>query len=70
MDENQKAKLNIDTLPNSLENAYRLAEDSKLVRETLGDHVFEKLIANKKIEWDNYRIHVGGFEIDRYLPML
>jgi len=70
MSEQQKAGLNIDTLPNSLENAVRELEESELAREALGDHVFEKLIANKKIEWDQYRIHVSQFEHDKYLPML
>jgi len=41
---------------------------SKLVREVLGDHIFNKFIENKKIEWDTYRTHVSQFEIDRYLP--
>ena len=45
-------------------------EKSKLVRETLGDHIFDKFIENKKIEWDRYRTHVSQYEIDRYLPML
>ncbi len=65
-----KSTHNIDTLPDSLENAIRLAEGSKLVRETLGEHVFSKLIENKKIEWDRYRIHVSQYETDKYLPML
>jgi len=65
-----KSNHKIDTLPDSLENAIRLAEGSKLVRETLGDHVFSKLIENKKIEWDRYRIHVSQYETDKYLPML
>ncbi|MCX5840239.1 MAG: hypothetical protein NTY16_02035 [Deltaproteobacteria bacterium] len=47
-----------------------LTEKSKLVRETLGDHVFEKFIENKKLEWDRFRIHVRQYEIDRYLPMI
>jgi len=41
-----------------------------LVHEALGDHVFEKFIANKKIEWDQYRIQVTKYEHDRYLPIL
>jgi len=36
----------------------------------LGDHIFEKFIANKTIEWDNYRLHVSKYEIDKYLPIL
>ncbi|MBP1727445.1 MAG: hypothetical protein H6Q51_2743, partial [Deltaproteobacteria bacterium] len=29
-----------------------------------------KLVANKKIEWDRYRIHVSKYEVERYLPLL
>jgi glutamine synthetase len=47
-----------------------LVSKSKLVRETLGDHIFQKFIENKKVEWDRFRIHVSQYEIDRYLPML
>jgi glutamine synthetase len=67
---NSRDKRRFKTLPDSLENAIRAAEKSKLLRETLGDHVFEKLIANKWIEWDAYRIHVGEYEVDKYLCML
>ncbi|HPC11900.1 MAG TPA: glutamine synthetase family protein, partial [candidate division Zixibacteria bacterium] len=58
MSEEQKARLNIEVLPNSLENAVRMFEESQLMREVLGEHVFTKLIENKRIEWDQYRIHV------------
>ena len=36
----------------------------------LTHHVFDKFMANKKLEWDRFRVHVSQFEIDRYLPML
>ena len=70
MSGDQKKKAGIDHLPNSLENAIREAGKSDLVKETLGDHVFEKLIENKLIEWDNYRIHVSKYELEKYLPWL
>jgi glutamine synthetase len=70
MSEERKKELNVDTLPNSLENAIRELENSELARETLGEHIFTKLIENKKIEWDQYRIHVSQFEEEKYLPML
>ncbi len=66
----EKEGLAIETLPNSLENAINEFANSEFAHETLGDHVFEKLIANKRIEWDSYRMHVGQFETDKYLPML
>ncbi len=70
MSAEEKAKLQIDTLPNSLENAIREFEKSELVRKALGDHVWEKLIENKKLEWDQYRMHVSQHEVDKYLSML
>lgn len=70
MSDETKTGLNIETLPNSLDAAVRLFEKSELMRETLGEHVFEKLIENKRIEWDEYRIHVSQLETDKYLPML
>jgi len=45
-------------------------EKSELVRKTLGDHIFNKFVANKKIEWDRYRIHVSQYEIEKYLTIL
>ena len=70
MSAREKAQLNIDTLPNSLENAVNEFEKSEFVKEALGEHIHQKLIENKKIEWDDYRIHVSQFENDKYLPML
>jgi glutamine synthetase len=60
----------ITDLPGNLYAAILEAEKSELVKRTLGDHVFNKFIANKKIEWDDYRVHVSQFEIDKYLPKL
>jgi len=62
--------IKIDSLPDSLENAIRAMAESKLVRETLGDHIFDAMIANKKVEWDAYRISVTNFEIEKYMPFL
>jgi len=60
----------IESLPGSLGEAISATEKSDLVREALGDHIFEKFIANKKIEWNNYRMHVSDYEIEKYLPIL
>ena len=50
--------------------AIQAVEASALVRETLGDHIFNKFIQNKKIEWDCYRTHVSQYEIEKYLPIM
>ena len=70
MSASEKAGMGIEALPGSLGEAIACTEKSELVREALGDHVFEKFIANKKIEWDRYRVHVSQFELETYLPIL
>ncbi|MCI0530788.1 MAG: glutamine synthetase, partial [candidate division Zixibacteria bacterium] len=70
MTEAGRKKLKIETLPYSLENAIEIFEKSALMKETLGNHIFSRLIANKKTEWDEYRVHVSRFEVDKYLPLL
>ena len=66
----EREQMVIPSLPGTLEEAISVTEKSSLVRETLGDHVFEQLLANKRVEWDAYRIHVSQYEIDNFLPML
>jgi len=70
MTEKERQARGINTLPASLADAIALTEKSDLVRKALGDHVFNAFIENKKIEWNQYRIHVSKYELDRYLPML
>jgi len=70
MNEVARERAGIVSLPGSLFEAIQEAEKSDLVRETLGDHIFNKFISNKKIEWDRYRTHVSKYEIDNYFPIL
>ena len=60
----------IEALPGNLWEAIKITENSKLVRESLGDQVFGSFIENKKIEWENYHSQVSNYEIRRYLPVL
>jgi glutamine synthetase len=70
MSEADRRAQGIAELPGSLHEAVQEVEKSALIKETLGDHIFNKFIENKKIEWDRYRMHVSAFEIERYLPIL
>ena len=45
-------------------------EGSELVAETLGEHVFDYFLRNKREEWVSYRAEVSPFELRRYLPVL
>lgn len=66
----ERKALGIESLPGSLKEAIDLALESKLLRETLGEHVFTYLIESKMAEWDEYRTVVHPYEIERYLPIL
>jgi glutamine synthetase len=70
MNESQRAEMGIRTLPEDLREAIQATEDSQLVRETLGESVFEWLIKTKKLEWDNYKNRVSSFEVEQFLPTL
>jgi len=61
---------NIDILPGNLYEAICEVEKSELVRDALGEHIFNKFIENKKIEWDEYRTHVSRYELEKYLPIM
>ena len=58
------------SLPGSLNEAVADMEQSELMAETLGEHVFEWFIRNKRAEWASYKTHISQFELDRYLPLL
>ncbi len=60
----------IEALPSSLNDAVDEMERSDLLLDTLGEHVFEWFIRNKREEWSAYKSHVSQFELDRYLPQL
>jgi glutamine synthetase len=66
----ERAANGIRSLPGSLSDAIEAMEQSDLVRDTLGEHVFEWFIRNKRAEWAEYKTQVTPFELDRYLPLL
>lgn len=70
MSAQRRQSLNIKTLPSSLVEAIAIAERSELLREALGDHLFNSLLRNKELEWEQYRSIITDYEVSRYLPIL
>ncbi len=66
----ERAAEGIGSLPQSLAEAVSAMEDSELVAEALGEHVFDYFIRNKRSEWQDYKAHVTPWELDRYLGSL
>ncbi|MBA2456307.1 MAG: glutamine synthetase, partial [Nocardioidaceae bacterium] len=70
LNEGERRALGIEPLPHNLDEAIRVMEGSELVAETLGEHVFDFFLRNKRAEWQDYRRQVTQFELDRLLPVL
>jgi glutamine synthetase len=70
MNAEQRKAAGVRCLPGNLYEAIEIAEESELLRETLGDYLFEKLLENKRIEWQKYTSHVSEFELKEYLSVL
>jgi glutamine synthetase len=69
MSHRERRHLRIDELPGNLSEALDELEKDDLVRETLGDHLFEHFVAAKREEWFDYIKHVSPWEVERYLGM-
>ncbi|MBA2532389.1 MAG: glutamine synthetase [Nocardioidaceae bacterium] len=70
LNEAERRSLGIAPLPRTLDEAIRVMEGSELVAETLGEHVFDFFLRNKRAEWLDYRRQVTQFELDQMLPVL
>ncbi len=70
MTDAEMAENGISALPGSLSEAIANLEGSALMKEVLGDHLHSAIVENKKAEWDDYRMQISEYEIERYLPIL
>jgi len=68
--DSERKALGLQQLPKSLYDAIGIAETSELLADTLGEHVFDFFLRNKRAEWEDYRGQVSAFERDRMLPVL
>ncbi len=70
MTERERRALGIGSLPRNLDEAVRIMEGSELVAETLGEHVFDYFLRNKRNEFESYRSQVTPWELNSLLPVL
>ncbi|QQQ77355.1 glutamine synthetase [Saccharothrix sp. 6-C] len=59
-----------DNLPQNLGEALTEMENSELLPEALGEHVYDFFLRNKRAEWDGYRRSVTPYELRNLLPVL
>ncbi len=66
----ERERRGLTSLPGNLFEAIIDTENSKFVKDTLGEHIFTRFLFNKKKEWEEYRIQITQHEIKKYLPLL
>lgn len=69
LSDKERKALGIQPLPTNLSEAIKIAEDSELLADTLGEHVFDFFLRNKRREWEDYRSQVTPFELQTYLGL-
>jgi glutamine synthetase len=69
LDDLGRRTLGLDMMPGSLGEALEELKRDDLMRETLGEHIFDRFVGAKSIEWQEYSTHVSGWELERYLPI-
>ena len=67
MTEAERAANGVTDLPGSLMEAVEAMQNDPLIRQALGEHVFDKFVTAKTVEWEQYRTRVHQWEIDQYL---
>ena len=65
-----RRRLGIEQLPETLGEAIELTGESELVLRTLGEHMFNRYVEIKRQEWEDYRVQVTQWELDRYMSIL
>lgn len=67
---NQLQKLDIQSLPADLGEAIKEAENSELLQKALGEHTYTRLLELKRAEFEEYRLQVTPYELQKFLPIL
>jgi glutamine synthetase len=65
-----RKRLGIEQLPETLGEAIEITSESELVLRTLGEHMFNRYVEIKRQEWEDYRVQVTPWELQRYLPVI
>ncbi len=67
LDEARRQARHVEMLPGSLREALDCLAEDKVIQDALGPHVYERFVRAKTQEWDEYRVQVSDWEIERYL---
>jgi glutamine synthetase len=66
----ERMRAQIEALPESLGDAIELGAESELLLRTFGEHIHNRFVDIKRAEWEDYRVQITPYELERYLPIL
>ena len=66
----ERLKAGVESLPESLGEAIELGAESELLLRAFGEHIHSRFVDIKRAEWEDYRVQITPYEIERYLPVL
>lgn len=66
----ERLRAGIESLPESLGEAIELGAESELLLRAFGEHIHNRFVDIKRAEWDEYRVQITPYELERYLPVL
>ncbi len=66
----ERMRAEIEALPESLGDAIELGAESELLLRAFGEHIHNRFVDIKRAEWDDYRVQVTPYELERYLPIM
>jgi glutamine synthetase len=67
MSHRERRRYRIDELPRDLHEALDCLEKNQVIRDALGEHIYERFVEAKRQEWLEYSAMVSQWEVDRYL---
>lgn len=70
LSQSEREALGVKNLPDNLKEAIDVLKEDPLMKESLGNHIYEKFIELKTKEWDEFRKHVTNWELDRYMKLI
>ena len=70
LDAGEREELGIEQLPETLGEAIDELSTSELARRALGQHIFDRYVEIKRKEWDDYRVQLTPWELEKYLSVL
>ena len=69
LSDNRKNELGIESLPANIKEAVQILQEDEVIKEALGEHILERFVRAKKIEWNDYKARVHSWELDNYLSV-